>query len=80
VAIAAAQEAALNEIKGVKTVEQIQEMIQKREVAVDLLVDGAVRRKLLAELVELRKSGTQSIELAQRLTDGRGQTHARTGT
>jgi hypothetical protein len=80
VAIAAAQEAALNEIKGAKTVEQIQEMIQKREVAVDLLVDGAVRRKLLAELVELRKAGNQSIELAQRLADGRGQTHARTGT
>ena len=54
-------------------------MIQKREVAVDLLVDGPVRRKLLAELVELRKAGNQSIELAQRLTDGRGQTQARTG-
>jgi hypothetical protein len=63
-------EADLNGIKNVKTVAQIQEMIQKCEVAVDLLVDGAVRRKLLAELVELRKSGTQSIELAQRLTDG----------
>jgi hypothetical protein len=66
----------LNGIKDVKTVAQIQEMIQKREVAVDLLVDSAVRRKLLAELVELRKSGTQSIELAQRLTDGRGQTRS----
>ena len=69
----------MSEIKGVKTVEQIQEKIQKREVAVDLLLDGPVRRKLLAELVELRKAGNQSIELAQRLTDGRGQKQARTG-
>ena len=78
-AIAARREADLSEIKGVKTVEQIQEKIRSREVAVDLLVDGPVRRKLLAELVELRKAGNQSIELAQRLTDGRGQTQARTG-
>jgi len=78
VAIAAAKEAGLSEIK-VKAVEQIQEMIHKREVAVDLLVDGPVRRKLLAELVELRKAGNQSIELPQRLTGGRGQTHTRTG-
>ena len=58
-------EADLNGFKHVRAVEQIQEMIQKREVAVDLLSDGAVRRKLLAELDELRKPNLQSTKLAQ---------------
>jgi hypothetical protein len=55
----------INERTLYATPEQIQEMIQKREVAIDLLSDGAVRRKLLAELRELRSSGT-------RLRKGRG--------
>ena len=57
-------EADLNGSKRVRAIEQTQEMIQKREVAVDLLLDGAVRRKLLAELDELRKPNLQSTKLA----------------
>ena len=34
--------------------EQLQEMIHKREVALELLGDGKVKRKLLAQLTELR--------------------------
>jgi hypothetical protein len=34
--------------------EQIQEMMHKREVAIELIPDGAVKQKLLAQLSELR--------------------------
>jgi hypothetical protein len=56
----------LNQIKGVKSSEQRQEMIHKREVAVELLNDGAVRQKLIAGLAELREPIPQGPKLALR--------------
>ena len=46
-------EADVDAIKSAQT-EQIQEMIHKREVALELLLDGKVKQKLLAQLAELR--------------------------
>jgi hypothetical protein len=52
----------ISEDNGTRTTEQIQEMIQKREVAVDLLADGEVRRKLLVQLTELRRQAPRPAQ------------------
>lgn len=44
----------IRELKLPSTVQEVQEMIQKREVAIDLLSEGAVRDRLVAELTKLR--------------------------